>query len=110
MNFSEYMETRVDKYLEENCKLHQDSDSGITWYEDSDEDRAYDFVKDEVEEEIDEEFGINSLVILSNGKFYMQRIRKLDKFNKKGVAAIIQNNNLVYTNGYFRFVISNKND
>lgn len=107
MTFRELIEQRQDEILENNYKLYQDSDSGITWYEDNDLDNSYDKAVAEIESEINKELGIMSLVILENEKFYMQRIFNLDKFNKKNVAAILQNNKIVYSNGYFRFAVSN---
>lgn len=103
---SKFIEERQNDILDSNYKLHMDTDSGITWYEDDDLDKAYDQAIDEIEEELESEIGVISLVILKNEKFVMQRIKNIDKFNKKDVAAIIQKDKIVYTSGYFRIYFS----
>lgn len=96
--FREFIEQRQNEILEKDYKLHQDSDSGIQWYEDNDIDSSYDDAVTEIEEEIEKELGIMSLIVLTSGKFFMQRIYNLNKFNKRNVSTIIQDSNIVYAN------------
>ncbi len=106
MNFRGLIESYQDEILENNYKLHQDSDSGIEWYEDGDLDKSYDEAVEKIDEEIEAELGTMSVVILKDGRIFTQRIHKIENYNKKNVVAIIQNGLTIYTNGYFRIAIS----
>lgn len=102
----EMLEERQNEILKENYKLHSDSDSGITWYEDDDEDAAFDRAVSEIEQEMDEELGIMSFIVTLDGDMYTKRIRNIDKIDKKNLAVIFQGNKIVYKNQYFRMLLS----
>lgn len=103
---SEELEERKNIILNEDYILCEDSDSGVTWYEDEDEEAAYSRAVAEFEYEVDQELGITSFIVMKDGKMCTQRIKNLDKFNKKDVAAIFQNGKIVYKNQYFRMLLS----